>query len=75
MSGIGYFLGPSWDWFPDSERRPEQQLIDARKARENAPNRVLGEMASVVGTSLAVVAFIDVAVLILSVPRTMFHLG
>jgi hypothetical protein len=32
-------------------------------------------MASVVGTSLAVVAFIDVAVLILSVPLKMFHLG
>jgi hypothetical protein len=74
MPSYGYFPGQGSDWFPDS-RRPEQELIDARKARENAPSKVLGEMALVFGTSLAVVLLIDIAVLLVSVPVRMFHLG
>jgi hypothetical protein len=66
MRGQGFFLGPAWDWFPDSAR-PEQELLDAMKARENAPAKVLSEMAIVFGTSLAVVLLIDVAVLVASV--------
>jgi hypothetical protein len=67
MRGYGYFPGPGSDWFPDSERRPEQELVDARKAKENAPTKVLSEMAVVFGTSLAVVLLIDVGVLLVSV--------
>jgi hypothetical protein len=74
MRGYGYFLGPGWDWFPDSHRAG-QELADARKARENAPAKVLSEMAVVVGTSLAVVLLLDIAVLLMSVPVQMFHLG
>ena len=65
MRGYGYFPEPGWDWFPDPHQ-PEQDLIDARKARENAPPKVLGEMALVFGTSLAVVLLIDVAVFLVS---------
>jgi hypothetical protein len=71
MRGYEYFPGPGWDWFPDSERRPEQELAEARKARDNArdnaPAKVLSEMAVVFGTSLAVILLIDVAVLLVSV--------
>jgi hypothetical protein len=74
MRGHGYFPGPGWDWFPDAPR-PEQELVDARKAKENAPARVLSEMAVVFGTSLAVVLLIDVAVLLVSVPLKIFHMG
>ena len=74
MRGYGYFLGPGWDWFPDSQR-PEQELFDARKARENTPAKVLSEMAAVFGASLAVVLLIDVAVLLMSMPMKMFHAG
>jgi hypothetical protein len=74
MSSYGYFPGPIPDWFPDSHR-PEQDLIDAQKAQENAPFKVLGEMAFVFGTSLAVVLLIDVAVLLASVPLHAFHMG
>ncbi len=74
MRGHGYFPGPAWDLFPDGPQ-PEQQFPDARKARENAPTRVLSEMAVVFGTSLAVVLLIDIAVLLMSVPLKMFHIG
>ena len=67
MRGYGYFLGPAWDWFPDTQRRPDQELVDARTAKENAPTKVLSEMAVVFGTSLAVVLLIDLAVLLVSV--------
>ncbi len=67
MRGYGYFPGPGWDWFPDTERRPEQELAEARRATDNAPAKVLSEMAVVFGTSLAVVLLIDVAVFLVSV--------
>jgi|HubBroStandDraft_5_1064220.scaffolds.fasta_scaffold1921311_1 hypothetical protein len=66
MRGYGYYPGPGWDWFPDSHG-PERELADARKARENAPTKVLSEMAVVFGTSLAVVLLIDAGVFLASV--------
>jgi hypothetical protein len=66
MSSYGYFPGSGWDWFPESERRPEQELVEARKARDNTPGKVLSEMALVFGASLAVVLLIDVAVILAS---------
>jgi hypothetical protein len=74
MRGYGHFLGSACDWFPDSHR-PEQELVDARNARENAPAKVLSEMAVVCGTSLAVVLLLDIAVLLMSVPVHLFHIG
>ena len=74
MSSHGYFPGPISDWFPESHR-PERELIDVRKAQENAPSKVLGEMAFVFGISLAVVLLIDLAVLLASVPLHAFHMG
>lgn len=74
MSSHGYFPGPAWDWIPES-RRPEQDLVDARKARENTPGKVLGKMALVFGTSLAVVLLIDIAVILISVPVKIFPFG
>jgi hypothetical protein len=75
MRSYGHFGEPVWDLFPDTAPQRERELVDARKARDNAPIRVFGEMAQVVGTSLAVVALIDVAVLLISGPMKMFHIG
>jgi hypothetical protein len=66
MHAYGYSPGPGGDWFPDSQGRLEQDLVDARKAKENAPTKVLSEMAVVFGTSLAVVLLIDLAVFLAS---------
>ncbi|MGD0144768.1 MAG: hypothetical protein ABSC92_16575 [Rhizomicrobium sp.] len=75
MRGFGYFLGPAWHGFRGYQPRPWQERIDAGNANENAPTKVLSEMAVVFGTSLAVVLLIDVAVLLISVPLKVFHLG
>jgi hypothetical protein len=67
MRGYGYFLERDREWFPNSQRLPEQELVDARLVKENTPAKVLSEMAVVFGTSLAVVLLIDVAVLLVSI--------
>jgi hypothetical protein len=74
MRSHGYLVGPAWDGFLGAPR-PEQELADARKARENAPAAVFSEMVVVFGTALGVVLLIDIAVLLMSVPVHMFHLG
>ena len=69
----GYFPGPEWNFSPEEERR-YQQSID-QKAKENSPLKVLTEMLTVFGISLAVILLIDAVVLLIVSPASLLHFG
>jgi hypothetical protein len=47
---------PDWEWqgFPAVARTREEQAREAWKARENSPERVLGQMGFILASALSV---------------------
>jgi hypothetical protein len=54
--------GCNWDWdsFPNAARTDEDAARDLAKARENSPQRVLGEMGLVLAFALGAALAINV---------------
>lgn len=60
MGSHGDDLEPDNDWFPSTRRRPEDYAEDARKAWENRPFAVLGEIALILAATVMFVTFLRV---------------
>lgn len=61
MSGFGNDFESNWDWLPGASGRSNDDAQLARKARENSPSAVLGEMGVILAVTLAVAVATDVA--------------
>ena len=58
LRGYGYDPGPEAGWFPSTRHRPETDAEDARRAWENRPSAVFGEIALMLVGTAAFVTFI-----------------
>jgi hypothetical protein len=58
---------PGWDWLTGSERLPEPDAFYARKARENSPAAVFGEMGLVLAVTLGIALLINVLLVLFHV--------